>query len=71
MHEITVVKRRTRVWPIVLTLFLLAIVVLAIMWMTGYLTVGQSGITLDALLIPIGSPSAYVARVRDVRLPRT
>ena len=60
MHEITVVKRRTRVWPIVLTLFLLAIVVLAIMWMTGYLNVGQSGITLDALLIPIGSPPGYV-----------
>ena len=60
MHEITVVKRRTRVWPIVLTLFLLAIIVLAIMWMTGYLNVGQSGITFDALVTPSGGAPGYV-----------
>jgi hypothetical protein len=60
MHEITVVKRRTRVWPIVLILFLAALIVLAILWATGYLDVGQSGITFDALLTPSGSTSPYV-----------
>ena len=59
MHEITVVKRRTRVWPIVLILFLAALIVLAILWAAGYMNVGQSGITFDALLIPIGSPAPY------------
>jgi hypothetical protein len=67
MHEITVVKRRTRVWPIVLILLLAALIVLAILWATGYMSVGQSGITFDARLIPLGSPPAYVAHVRSVR----
>lgn len=60
MHEITVVKRRTRMWPIVLTLLLLAFIVLAILWATGYLAVGQSGITFDALVTPSGGAAAYV-----------
>ena len=61
MHEITVVKRRTRVWPILLILLLAALIVLAILWATGYMNVGESGITFDALLIPSGSASAYSA----------
>jgi peptidoglycan/LPS O-acetylase OafA/YrhL len=36
MEEIAVVRRRTRIWPIVLMLILIALVVLAILWMTGY-----------------------------------
>ena len=35
MDEISIVKKRTRVWPIVLTILLLAIVVLAILWFMG------------------------------------
>ena len=59
MHEITVVKRRTRVWPIVLTLFLLALAVLAVLWATGYMDVGQSGVTFDALVTPPASAPGY------------
>ena len=61
MHEITVVKRRTRVWPILVILLLAALIVLAILWATGYMNVGESGITFDALLIPSGSAPAYSA----------
>jgi hypothetical protein len=35
MEEITIVKRRSRVWPILITLFLLALIVLAALWMMG------------------------------------
>jgi hypothetical protein len=35
MDEISIVKKRTRVWPIVLTILLLAIVVLAVLWFMG------------------------------------
>ena len=35
MDEISIVKKRTRVWPIVLTILLLAIVVLAVLWFIG------------------------------------
>jgi hypothetical protein len=35
MDEISIVKKRTRVWPIVLTILLLAFVVLAILWFMG------------------------------------
>jgi len=54
MQEITVVKRGTRVWPIVLTLLVLALVALAVLWAAGYLDVGRSGVTFDALLAPYG-----------------
>ena len=65
MHEITVVKRRTRVWPILLTLLLLAFVVLAILWVMGYMDVGASGITFDALVTPSGSaPGSVVSGFR-------
>jgi peptidoglycan/LPS O-acetylase OafA/YrhL len=36
MEEIAVVRRRTRIWPIVLLLLLVALAVLAFLWMTGY-----------------------------------
>ncbi|MET0215390.1 MAG: hypothetical protein ABW292_20440 [Vicinamibacterales bacterium] len=36
MEEIAVVKRRTRIWPVVLLLILIALVVLAVLWMAGY-----------------------------------
>jgi hypothetical protein len=36
MEEISVVRRRTRIWPIVLLLILIALVVLAVLWMAGY-----------------------------------
>lgn len=35
MEEISIVKRRSRVWPILITLFLLALIVLAAVWMMG------------------------------------
>jgi hypothetical protein len=37
MREIAIVRRRTRVWPIVLMLLLLAAIVVAALWMMGYL----------------------------------
>jgi hypothetical protein len=36
MEEIAVVKRRTRIWPVVLLLILIALVVLAVLWMADY-----------------------------------
>jgi hypothetical protein len=36
MEEISIVKRRTRIWPVVLLLILIALVVLAVLWMAGY-----------------------------------
>ena len=36
MEEIAIVKRRTRIWPVVLLLILIALVVLAVLWMAGY-----------------------------------
>ena len=36
MKEISIVKRRTRFWPVVLLLILIALVVLAVLWMAGY-----------------------------------
>jgi hypothetical protein len=36
MEEIAVVRRRTRIWPVVLLLILIALVVLAVLWMAGY-----------------------------------
>lgn len=38
MDEITIVRRRTQIWPVVLMLILLALFVLAALWMLGYLT---------------------------------
>jgi hypothetical protein len=37
MREIAIVRRRTRVWPIVLMLLLLAAIVVVALWMMGYL----------------------------------
>lgn len=36
MEEIAIVKRRTRIWPVVLLVILIALVVLAVLWMAGY-----------------------------------
>jgi hypothetical protein len=36
MEAISIVKRRTRFWPVVLLLILIALVVLAVLWMAGY-----------------------------------
>ena len=36
MEEISIVKRRTRIWPVVLLLIVIALVVLAVLWMAGY-----------------------------------
>lgn len=35
MEEITVVRKRTQIWPILLTLLLLTLIVLAVVWMMG------------------------------------
>ena len=35
MEEITVVRRRSRVWPLLLTLLLVAVIVLAALWLMG------------------------------------
>jgi hypothetical protein len=35
MEEISIVKKRTRAWPIVLTILLLALVALAVLWFMG------------------------------------
>jgi hypothetical protein len=36
MEEMSIVKRRTRIWPVVLLLILIALVVVAVLWMAGY-----------------------------------
>jgi len=36
MEDISIVKRRTRIWPVVLLLILIALVVVAVLWMAGY-----------------------------------
>lgn len=36
MQEIAVVKRRARIWPVVLLLLLVALAIFALLWMTGY-----------------------------------
>jgi hypothetical protein len=51
MEEISVVKRRTRIWPVVLLLILIALVVLAVLWMAGYF---QPAV-VDVRLTPPGS----------------
>jgi hypothetical protein len=35
MDEITIVRKRSRVWPIILTLLILALIVLAVVWLMG------------------------------------
>jgi hypothetical protein len=35
MDEITVVRRRSRVWPIVIALIVVALIALAVLWMMG------------------------------------
>lgn len=35
MEEIAIVKKRTRLWPILLAILLLAVIVLAVMWLSG------------------------------------
>jgi hypothetical protein len=45
MHEIPVVKRRARIWPIVLMLILLAMIVLGAFWAMGYF--GTTEITVS------------------------
>jgi hypothetical protein len=51
MEEISVVRRRTRIWPVVLLLILIALVVLAVLWMAGYF---QPSV-VDVRVIPAGS----------------
>jgi hypothetical protein len=50
MEEISVVRRRTRIWPIVLLLVLIALVVLAVLWMAGYF---QPAV-VDVRVVPAG-----------------
>jgi hypothetical protein len=35
MEEITVVRRRSRVWPLLITLLLVALIVVAALWLMG------------------------------------
>jgi hypothetical protein len=35
MEEITVVRKRSRVWPVLITLLLLALIVLGVLWLMG------------------------------------
>jgi peptidoglycan/LPS O-acetylase OafA/YrhL len=35
MQEITIVRRRTRIWPILIALLVLALIVLAVLWLMG------------------------------------
>jgi hypothetical protein len=51
MEEISVVRRRTRIWPVVLLLILIALVVLAVLWMAGYF---QPPV-VDVRVMPTGS----------------
>jgi hypothetical protein len=48
MNEITIVKRRTRVLPVLLTLIVVALLVLAGLWMLGMLP-GVAPARLDVL----------------------
>lgn len=48
MNEITIVKRRTRVLPVLLTLIVVAMLVLAGLWMLGMLP-GVAPARLDVL----------------------
>jgi peptidoglycan/LPS O-acetylase OafA/YrhL len=43
MEEITVVKRRARLWPMLLMLLLVVLIVLAALWMYGERTPNQVG----------------------------
>jgi ABC-type transporter Mla subunit MlaD len=36
MEEISIVRRRARIWPAVLLLILFAVIVLAALWVMGY-----------------------------------
>lgn len=36
MEEISIVRRRARIWPAVLLLILVAVIVLAALWVMGY-----------------------------------
>ena len=51
MEEISVVRQRTRIWPVVLLLILIALVVLAVLWMAGYF---QPAV-VDVRVMPAGS----------------
>jgi hypothetical protein len=35
MEEITIVKKRSRLWPTLLAILLLAVIVLAVLWLMG------------------------------------
>ena len=56
MEEISVVRRRTRIWPVVLLLILIALVVLAVLWMAGYFQPAE--FNLDVRAAPAGNVSA-------------
>ncbi|HEY5618003.1 MAG TPA: hypothetical protein VIK60_08660 [Vicinamibacterales bacterium] len=55
MDEIAVVKRRTRIWPLVLMLLLVACFVLTALWMMGYFE--PTTFEFNALVAPMGGAS--------------
>jgi hypothetical protein len=43
MEEISIVKKRSRLWPIVLAILLLVVIVLAVLWLMGNQTTPDVG----------------------------
>ena len=64
MNEITIVKRRTRVLPVLLTLLVVALLVLAGLWMLGLLP-GMEPARFDALLDAGGDTPVYQTLLSD------
>ena len=62
MNEIAIVKRRTRVLPILMTLLLVVLLVLAGMWMLGMLP-GIEAARIDVLHDAGGDTPVYQATI--------
>jgi len=56
MEDISVVRRRTHIWPIVPFLILIALVVLAVLWMAGYFEPA----VVNVRVAPAGSAGSLV-----------
>jgi hypothetical protein len=64
MNEITIVKRRPRVMPFLLTLLVVALLVLAGLWMLGLLP-GVAPARLDVLNDAGGNRPVYQTQLSD------
>ena len=54
MEEITIVRKRSRLWPILLAILLLVVIVLAVLWLMG----NQSTVDVWNQVIEIGRRNA-------------